>query len=315
MSEDLISRCQGMWRAILPALGIPETALTGSKCPCPICGGKDRFRFDDRKPTGSGSWICNQCGAGYGVHLIEKVNGWTRGQAFDAIKGVLGKVYVSPDASRPNAPDLKKMLAAGLAIWKAAVPPAAGNTCGRYLSGRGITEVADVTWLRHGDRVLYLDEAGEFYGRFSAMLAVVRGADGNVAGLHRTYLTSDGRKADVPSPRKLLGTMPEGAAVRLADHGEVLGIAEGVETALSATALFGIPCWSALNANGLRKWSPPDGATEIVIFGDNDTNFTGQSAAYDLANRLALKRMAVRVEIPPTPGDDWNDVLMKRGTA
>ncbi|MDI5829610.1 hypothetical protein MJN51_36035, partial [Salmonella enterica subsp. enterica serovar Kentucky] len=32
--------------------------------PCPACGGKDRFRFDD---NGRGSFICNQCGAGDGL--------------------------------------------------------------------------------------------------------------------------------------------------------------------------------------------------------------------------------------------------------
>jgi putative DNA primase/helicase len=102
--------------------------------------------------------------------------------------------------------------------------------------------------------------------------------------------------------------------VRLAEHGATLGIAEGIETALSATALFGIPCWSAINANGLAKWSPPTGVEEVVIFGDNDPKFGGQAAAFSLAHRLACRGPAIRVEIPPTVGDDWNDVLMK-GTA
>ena len=33
---------------------------------------------------------------------------------------------------------------------------------------------------------------------------------------------------------------------------DTLGIAEGMETALSAAALFGPPCWAALNATLLQ---------------------------------------------------------------
>ena len=71
--------------------------------------------------------------------------------------------------------------------------------------------------------------------------------------LHRTYLTADGSKASVISPRRLMsGTVAKGAAIRLAPAGEALGIAEGIETALSASALFGVPCWAAVNA-GMRQ--------------------------------------------------------------
>jgi putative DNA primase/helicase len=162
--------------------------------------------------------------------------------------------------------------------------------------------------------VLYLED-GEFHGRFPAMLAVVITADYQIAGVHRTYLTPDGHKADVPCVRKLMGTLPAGAAVRLADHADVLGIAEGIETALSAKILFDVPCWSALNSYGLTTWSPPPEVHDVVVFGDNDTKFGGQAAAWSLAHRLACKGIAVRVEIPPTAGDDWNDVLRKRGAA
>jgi putative DNA primase/helicase len=53
---------RGRWRAILPALGIHERYLTGRNTPCPMCGGKDRFRFLDRRgQDGDGMWLCNQC--------------------------------------------------------------------------------------------------------------------------------------------------------------------------------------------------------------------------------------------------------------
>jgi putative DNA primase/helicase len=324
MSAALIERCKGRWHDVLVAVGVPASALTGKHASCPACGGKDRFRFDDKE--GSGSWYCNGCPrrSGYGIHLPQQVFGWNYAETCAAIEAVLVGAEPNVDRvphstpaemSRMGDKSLPKALAAAKAIWESAQRINDRNGTGVYLARRGLQNVADALWLRHGDRVLYLDEDGEFCGRFPAMLAAVRAPSGNIFGLHRTFLTPDGRKADVPTPRKLLGTLPDGAAVRLADHGGELGIAEGIETALSATALTGIPCWAAINANGLAKWLPPEGVRSVVIFGDHDAKFAGQQAAFTLAHRLACRGLAVRVEIPSSVGDDWNDVLMKGASA
>ncbi len=53
-----IERARGRWSEILPRLGIDARFLRNRHGPCPLCGGKDRFRFDDR--DGSGSYFCNQ---------------------------------------------------------------------------------------------------------------------------------------------------------------------------------------------------------------------------------------------------------------
>jgi len=76
------------------------------------------------------------------------------------------------------------------------------------------------------------------------MLAIVEPSDaaraaGEEPALHRTYLNDRGGKADVSSPRKLLGRMPTGAAVRLAPYQDKLGIAEGIETSLAASTPLG----------------------------------------------------------------------------
>lgn len=321
MSRSLIEKCAGRWREVLTAIGVPATVLTGKLVACPCCGGKDRFRFDDR--GGSGSWFCNQCPrrSGYGIHLPQQVFGWSYAETCEAIEAVLvGAGHDAPQladaepAEMSNAFDktaaILRALDAGKAIWEGSSRRIdAENATGRYLASRGL-DVGDVRCLRHGDRVLYLDEDGEFCGRFPAMLAVVRVPKG-ICALHRTFLSPMGDKADVPAPRKILGSLPDGAAVQLAAPGEELGIAEGIETALSATTLFDVPCWAAINSIGLAKWSPPDGVRSVVIFGDNDAKYAGQHAAFTLAHRLACRGLAVRIEIPSSVGDDWNDVLMK----
>jgi putative DNA primase/helicase len=114
------------------------------------------------------------------------------------------------------------------------------------------------------------------------------------------------------SVKRLLmrGSLPEGSAVRLWPAQTAMGIAEGIETAISAAMMFKMPVWAALNAQNLVKWTPPEGVTHVTVFGDNDLSFTGQAAAYRLANRLvSINGLRVDVEIPDYPGHDWNDVI------
>ncbi len=80
-----------------------------------------------------------------------------------------------------------------------------------------------------------------------------------------------------------------------------------LETALSASARFGVPCWAAGNAGLLAAWQPPPEAKRIVIFGDNDPDYGGQAAAYALARRIGLDGRIVEVQIPVEVDTDWND--------
>ena len=88
MILDTIDRANGRWREILPQLGIETRFLQNKHGPCPLCGGKDRFRFDDR--DGSGSYYCNQCGAGTGLLMIRKLKGWDHKTACDAVDEIIG---------------------------------------------------------------------------------------------------------------------------------------------------------------------------------------------------------------------------------
>lgn len=80
------------WTDVLARLGIPQSALRGKHCPCPGCGGKDRFRYDNKE--GSGSFICSQGNgnllAGGGWALLEHVFGWSFDQALMEVAEVAG---------------------------------------------------------------------------------------------------------------------------------------------------------------------------------------------------------------------------------
>jgi putative DNA primase/helicase len=85
---DTITCARGRWKEILPQFGIDPKFLTNRHGPCPLCGGKDRFRFDDLE--GSGSYFCGQCGAGNGIILIRKLKGWDFATACRQIDKIIG---------------------------------------------------------------------------------------------------------------------------------------------------------------------------------------------------------------------------------
>src|SRR3546814_11614498 len=74
MMIGIADQCINRWPSILPQFVISPSYLTGKQTPCPTCGGKDRFRFDNK--DGRGTYYCNKCGPGDGVQLVMMKTGW-----------------------------------------------------------------------------------------------------------------------------------------------------------------------------------------------------------------------------------------------
>jgi phage/plasmid primase-like uncharacterized protein len=144
-------------------------------------------------------------------------------------------------------------------------------------------------------------------GKFTAMLApIVRG--GKLIAIHRTYLR-DGKKAPVPTAKKLTAAagLLNGACIPLAaPRGGVLGIAEGIETAVAASLGSGSPVAAAYCANALAGFLWPAGLERLIVFADNDD--AGQKAAASLAQRAERAGLKCKVLTPSKPGCDWADV-------
>jgi len=153
----------------------------------------------------------------------------------------------------------------------------------------------------------------------------VRDPTGKIVGMHRTYLDGRGGKAPVRKAKKEMPRPSEmqtrGGAIRLGEPGAILGVAEGIETALACWTATGIPTWSTLNRVLMEQFMPPAGIEQVVIFADKDRSGAGQLSAAKLAQRLLTSGQDVVViqPRPPIPegasGIDWNDVLCTQGPA
>ena len=170
----------------------------------------------------------------------------------------------------------------------------------RYLNARGIKTVPQDVRFCSSCR------EPDTKRTYPAMVAMVRDREGKAITLHRTYLDGTG-KAKIESPKKLMPGISklQSVAIRLMPVGETLGIAEGIETALSAAERFKVPVWAAVNSGILETFLPPEGVKGVIVLGDSDENYTGQKAAYKLANSLYIKGYCVRVNIPEK--GDWNE--------
>lgn len=304
--EKTVIAAKGKWRGILLHLGIPSSALRDKHGPCPMCGGEDRFRFDNKE--GRGTYICNQCGAGDGMKLAVDFTGRPFAEVASQIDAIIGNVK-GDDPPRP-AMDADERRMALRRAWVESRPVTEGDLVDIYLRSRGLGERAYPPALRFAPALR--DGEG---GVRPAMLALVGVHGQRPVSLHRTFLRADGgAKAEMASPRKMMpGDLPDAACVVLSEWtgSGPLGIAEGIETAMAASARFDVPCWAAISAAMLAKWLPPDGCSEVVVFGDHDPTYAGHAAAYRLAQRLAVRKIAVTVQIPQIVGEDWADVWQR----
>jgi putative DNA primase/helicase len=190
--------------------------------------------------------------------------------------------------------------AAALRLWGEA-RAIAGTPASAYLSSRGLgvapAELRYHPRTPHGPRPLTILRP--------ALIAAVRDESGLVA-VHRTFLDPEGcGLAPLAHPRCGLGRFGAGA-VRFGGSASRLGLAEGIETALSAAALFGVPCWATLGTERFRRVALPAEVRELILFLDHDG---GGRRAERVAREAFAHVPHIKCHVPERPGDDWNDVL------
>jgi len=183
-----------------------------------------------------------------------------------------------------------------------------GTKAETYIRGRGIN-------MPLGDQLGYIPSLKHHKSGRSLPALVARVSDeAGFCAIQRTYLAADGStKADVESPKMTFGPMA-GGAVRLFPVSAVLGLAEGIETALSAAQLYRVPVWATLSANRLGKIEIPETVGAIMIFADSGK--VGVQEAFSAQDFYERRGLTVEVV---TPGahfgaehDDFNSVAQAR---
>lgn len=208
----------------------------------------------------------------------------------------------SATTNEPESTSTRKPSAVALRIWRDAQPLRA-SPAKAYLESRGILAASPA--LRFHPRTP-LGPKGRT--RFlPAMIAAVSLDEGPIA-IHRTFLSTEASgKAAFEKPKRALGALGEAAVRLFAPVSGKLGLAEGVESAMSAYALTGIPVWATLGNERFGLVSVPESVTELHLFVDHDAG--GELAASRALAAYARDGRTIHVRKPSSRDTDWNDEL------
>lgn len=242
--------------------------------------------------------------------IIHSFGGATWGEVRDDLhrRGLIDRAGRpsggGPDAIAPRL-DHPGRLATARGLWSEAVPLGCGSLVLRHLASRRVRPPMWCADLAEHPRAPF-----SVYGPCSragrAMMAAIRTPGGELTAVELTYLTPGGRTdTRLRIPRKTVGRVPAGAAVRLHAATHQMLVAEGVVTTLSASAWFKLPGWALLSAGNLARWDPPPGVTHVLIAGDRGE--AGEASAARLYRRLAKNGIVATIALPPAPWGDWNE--------
>ncbi|HBR1160739.1 toprim domain-containing protein [Klebsiella pneumoniae] len=279
--NDVRSRANGYWPSILERLAIPTNRGEG---PCPACGGKTRYRFDNK--DNRGTYFCSHCGAGTGLDLVMKVNQCGAREAAELVAEAMALPMPEPKPAREKP---QTDIAGKVAALAAKASP--GQSA--YLASKGLQ--CPFPMLADG-----------------SLLLVLKNGAGATTGAQ--VIKPDGSK------RLVAGTVKKGSfcVVNSGETPETVIIAEGLATALSvqqfrpdATIIAAIDVGNLLPVAQVMRQRYP--GAQIIIAADNDIKpgepNTGKSAA-----EKSAKAVSGWVALPQSEEKaDWNDFHQQHG--
>lgn len=323
------------WESVLPDFGIDAHFLKKQHGACPICGGKDRFRFDNK--GGMGTWYCNFCGSGNAFTLIRNITGLSDREIFQRLERYIGFESSTPPMVKQHLPlQANELTPKEIArnkkyldkAWKESVALDGADPVSLYLKSRvpgcNIDNLSNHIRYHRGMKFMTFGDDDKLVcqGVFPVMLARIVDAVGKPISLHRTYLTKDGEKAPFDKVKKQMAGVRrlQGAAVRLNTcDSRVLGVCEGIETGLAVLTAYKhrINVWALLNCGNMATADIlKDCFDSVIIFADHDKidvrrgHRPGEHAANTLKAKLLEMGLEVEVKIPPCEETDFADIWM-----
>ncbi|HHA1934662.1 TPA: DUF5906 domain-containing protein [Enterobacter ludwigii] len=283
--NDVRARANGNWQSVLERLSIPTNRSEG---PCPTCGGKTRYRFDDK--DGRGTYYCSHCGAGTGLDLVMKVNQCGAREAAEMVADAMALPMPEPRPARKGAP---KSVVQPIADKVAALMAKANPGQSAYLTSKGLQWAFPL--LSDGSLLMALTNSG-----------------GATTGAQ--VIKPDGSK------RLVSGTVKKGSfcVVNSVESTETVIIGEGLATVLSVHAMRpDAMIVASVDAGNLHpvalvmRQQHPD--AQIVIAADNDIK-PGEPNTGRVAAEKAAAAVSGWLSLPPTDHKaDWNDYHQQHG--
>jgi len=234
-------------------------------CPCPNHGSGRGDRNPSLSVSDGEDRLLLRCFAGCEFEdIIDALRG----------RGLLNDNRVEPRRDAPRVIPKIEADPLALELWDRS-EPIHGTIAEEYLQRRGI--------------LLTPPSLCHYRG---SMIAAVHQPYHGVMAIQKTPIKPDFSRGD----RMTKGPLGTGA-VRLGAAQEIMGIAEGTETALSAMMLTGMSVWASLGGKRLHNVELPPFVREVHIFADNDQ--PGREAAYRASDVHRELGRRVKIRRPP----------------
>jgi Toprim domain len=278
-----------------------RTGSNSWKGNCPICSRHAlSVSYGNKFSIIIRCWHCEACGLN---------DGWTEQRAFFVSHGLLEPTDF--DARNFNNKEYdeycQKRRAEVAQTWRSPFfrPLTPDDFVAKYLYSRGLEFFIGHSALR----------VGPF---FSVLIARVWHVEHGLSALQYTWTQWEGPAVGDAYPtgkvarRQTFGVLKGGAVWLGNPHpDEEFVVGEGLETTLSAMLLMNARCGAAVLGPNLKGLVLPKHVRKVRIAADNDE--TGRGAAGCASRLWQQQGLKVRVSIPHTEGDDFNDVLMAGG--
>lgn len=335
---------RGGWGAVYSAFPALNEAFNknGRQVPCPKTGeGKTKFRFfKDAESTG-GAYHNDFRSMPDGIDVLAWYLNTDKRTAMDEIIRICGGDLSELSNSAINRVAKERQAVAAQPISegesqrrKAVIQKIwenrqdiVGSPAEYYLRTRGIR--GDLSSVSHNlffhPSLGYKENDETPWSKHPGMLAVVRDAQGKSLTLHRTFLAEGGEGKAAVNRQKMLVQQPAplaGGCIRLdkpvsIPGGKLIGVCEGIETALSVREATGCPMWVGISDYIMADIAFPEDIKYVIIWADLELSGAGMRAANALKARLEPKGIHVTIEAPTRFQQqemDWNDVYVQYGS-
>ena len=295
------------------ALAEQMAALTQCLLGEPSQRGRETWRFRTKGSLAvivagpkRGVWHDHEAGhGGDSLGLVAHVSGKPMREAYRWALAWLGEDRREAPRTRPMMPvarlEPSGTLDLARRIWRES-SAAAGSPVEAYLRSRGLSI--------DGAPVRFHPACPRGAELLPAMLALMTDPiTGEPCGVHRTFLQPDGSRKALGVAKMMAGNA---GVIRLTPDEDVtggVGLAEGIETALSVMQGFGWrPVWAATSAGAISRFPVLSGIGALTIFADRDG--AGLTAARECAARWMVAEREARIIRPPA--GDFNDFAQRR---